>query len=447
MDRTITNMQYLKSPKFTSFHTIAINIFLIALMISNHYLSSYIHSEVYLFFNGFYLFLSLIIYICTLLIFRVSSVSNLSYLSLILRSFSSTFILATSIIFLAFLTSTSEIIKTDKLFNFLLIVFIFQTVVVVCCKIFYSLIKPKNIKNIMLVTDTDESRKHKIKKNISNDGEMVHIVETNQISKLIDFAIEKNIEAVYVYVDLKDLQKLENFIQKLSQYAFELYWILPEAIFSGPQFNLKNLIKLNSSPVTLDSNQYMLKRSLDVIGSLAVLIIALPIFISIALLIKLYDKGPIFYKQIRNGLHGKHIEIYKFRSMAINSDINNKPAINNDIRITPIGKFIRKTGIDEMPQLLNVLKGEMSLVGPRPHIPYETDLYSKNIMRYLVRHQVKPGLTGLAQIRYAGKTNVDLMRAKLENDLEYIYKWSFYLDLKILASTPIALWRHRKINL
>ena len=441
-------MTALQSSKSLSFHAIAINILLLVLMILNHYLNPYIHSKVYLFFNGFYLLLSLIFYIYILLFFRISSVSGLSYLSLIFRSFSSTLIMALSIVFLAFLTNTSEIIQRDKLFIFLSTLFIFQTALVISSKIFYGLIKPKDLKNIMIVSDADSLKKQEIQKFINDDIQISHHLSTNDIDKLIDLAIEKNIESVYVYLDSNDLHKLEDFIHKLSVYAFELNWILPDTLFPNSALNSKKqILKLNPSPITLDSNQYMLKRSLDVLGSLTVLIISFPIFIVFSIIIKLYDKGPVFYKQTRNGLHGKSFDIYKFRSMATNSDLNNKPVSNNDTRVTPIGKFLRKTSIDELPQLINVLKGEMSLVGPRPHIPYETDLYSKNIIRYLVRHQVKPGLTGLAQIRVVGKTNVELMRAKLKNDLEYIYAWSFFLDLKILALTPISLWRNRDVNL
>lgn len=441
-------MTVLQSSRSLSFHSIAINTLLAVFMILNHYLNPYIHSKVYLFFNGFYLLLSIILYIYILLFFRISSVSSLSYLSLILRSISSTLIMALSIIFLAFLTNTSEIIQRDKLFIFLCIVFIFQIALVISSKIFYELIKPKELKNIMIVSDADSLKKQEIQKLIIDDSQISHNLSTNDIDKLIILAIEKNIESVYVYLDSNDLHKLEDFIQKLSVYAFELNWILPDTLFQNPALNVKKqILNLNPSPITLDSNQYMLKRTLDVVGSLTVLLIFFPILIICSLLIKLYDKGPVFYKQTRNGLHGKPFFLYKFRSMVTNSGLNNKPVLNNDNRVTPIGKLLRKTAIDELPQLINVLKGEMSLVGPRPHIPFETDLYSKNILRYLVRHQVKPGLTGLAQIRVVGKTNVDLMRAKLKNDLEYINTWSFFLDLKILALTPISLWRNRDNNL
>jgi lipopolysaccharide/colanic/teichoic acid biosynthesis glycosyltransferase len=424
-------MTVLQSSRSLSFHALAINTLLAVFMILNHYLNPYIHSKVYLFFNGFYLLLTIILYIYILLFFRISSVSNLSYLSLILRSFSSTLIMALSIVFLAFLTNTSEIIQRDKLFIFLSTLFTFQIALVISSKIFYELIKPKELKNIMIVSDAGSLKKQEIQKLIIDDSQISHHLLINDIDKLINLAIEKNIESVYVYLDSNDLHKLEDFIQKLSVYAFELNWILPNTLFSNPALNSKKqILNLNPSPITLDSNQYMLKRSVDVLGSLTVLLISFPILIICSLLIKLYDKGPVFYKQTRNGLHGKPFDIYKFRTMITNSGLNNKPVLNNDNRVTPIGKILRKTAIDELPQLINVLKGEMSLVGPRPHIPFETDLYSKNILRYLVRHQVKPGLTGLAQIRVVGKTNVDLMRAKLKNDLEYINTWSFFQDLK-----------------
>lgn len=431
-----------------SFHSVAINILLVMFMFLNHYLNPYIYSEVYLFFNGFYLILMLIIYIYILLFFRISSITNLSYISLFMRSLSSLIVIALSIVFLAFLTSTSEIIQRDKLFIFLIALSVFQIIVVLSSKLFYELIKPKGTKNLMLVTNTKESKIKDIEASLINDQQIVHHLSILEIDKLIYLAIEKNIEALYVYLDSDGLDKLENIIQKLSIYAFELYWIMPDSLFLNHTISInKQIIRLNPSPVTLDSNQYILKRSLDVLGSLLILITALPLLIAVSLIIKLYDKGPILYTQNRNGLHGKPFKIYKFRTMKIKSDITNKPVLKNDSRITPFGNILRKTAIDELPQLINVLKGEMSLVGPRPHISHETNLYSKNIIRYLVRHQVKPGLTGLAQINVVGKTNVDLMRAKLENDLEYIYKWSFYLDLKILAQTPISLWRNRKINL
>ena len=133
--------------------------------------------------------------------------------------------------------------------------------------------------------------------------------------------------------------------------------------------------------------------------------------------------------------------------MRVGSDYLDQEVTHDDSLVTLIGRIIRKTSFDEIPQLLNVLRGEMSLVGPRPHILAETNRYSKEIITFLSRHQVKPGLTGLAQIRTRGKTStLELMQEKLDSDLEYISQWSIYLDLKILLNTPLSIWKNRNTN-
>jgi putative colanic acid biosynthesis UDP-glucose lipid carrier transferase len=168
----------------------------------------------------------------------------------------------------------------------------------------------------------------------------------------------------------------------------------------------------------------------------------------VVLAIKITDRGPILYSQDRYGHHGKTFKMLKFRSMEVGSDSSNDQVTAEDKRVTPIGKFIRQTSFDELPQLINVLKGDMSMVGPRPHIISDTDYYSEKILRFLTRHQVKPGLTGLAQISSRDKTSsVISMEAKLEKDLEYINNWSFYLDVTILLKTPISLWVNRNSTL
>ena len=275
------------------------------------------------------------------------------------------------------------------------------------------------------------------------------VFNTDEISLLIDYAVENGVEAVYISINSKKLNHLEPLIHDLSIYAFNLYWILPETIINKNKY--RNTIKpilLNASPVNLDTNQYLLKRSLDVLGAFFILVILSPIAILISLAIKLTDRGPILYSQFRHGQYGKEFKMYKFRSMAVGSDFSDQQVFDNDPRVTSIGKMLRKTSIDELPQLLNIIKGEMSLVGPRPHIISESNLYSKKILRFLTRNQVKPGLTGLAQIRARGKTNsIELMHEKLESDLEYISDWSFYLDIKIIINTPVSLWKNRHSNL
>ena len=161
----------------------------------------------------------------------------------------------------------------------------------------------------------------------------------------------------------------------------------------------------------------------------------------------LRDSAEEVENKVRHGQYGKEFNMLKFRSMRVGSDYLDQQVTHDDSRVTLIGRIIRKTSFDEIPQLLNVLRGEMSLVGPRPHILSETNRYSKEIISFLSRHQVKPGLTGLAQIRTRGKTNsLELMQHKLESDLEYINEWSIYLDLKILIKTPLSIWNNRNTN-
>ena len=202
------------------------------------------------------------------------------------------------------------------------------------------------------------------------------------------------------------------------------------------------------------------KRALDILVSMLALMLAIPILLPIALLIKLTSKGPVLFKQDRVGYRGKNFTFYKFRTMYQNSDtsahqeymkkhiLGNNEEINNgekdnplfkmtnDSRITPIGKFLRKTSLDELPQLWNVLKGEMSLVGPRPPIPYEVEEYQNWHYRRVI--EVKPGITGLWQVSGRNRTTFDEM---VRLDIQYARNWSFLFDVKILMKTFMAIFK------
>jgi len=184
------------------------------------------------------------------------------------------------------------------------------------------------------------------------------------------------------------------------------------------------------------------KRLFDYILAQIFLIILSPIFIIIGICIKLNSKGPIFFKQYRSGLNGKKFLIYKFRTMYIN-DCGGKliQAKINDKRVTSLGRFLRKWSLDELPQLINVLKGEMSLVGPRPHAVEHNQIYRKMIRGYMQRHASIPGLTGLAQIQgLRGETSdISKMEARINADLKYRSQWSIFLDIKILIKTIINI--------
>ena len=157
----------------------------------------------------------------------------------------------------------------------------------------------------------------------------------------------------------------------------------------------------------------------------------------LALLIRLESKGPIFLIQKRTGFDNREFQCFKFRSMAVNKDADARQAGRNDMRVTMIGRFIRRTSIDELPQFYNVLFGNMSVVGPRPHMLKHTDEYASKVDKYMLRHFIKPGITGLAQVRgYRGEIEQDSdIQNRIKFDIFYVENWSFLLDLKIIIQT------------
>ncbi len=179
----------------------------------------------------------------------------------------------------------------------------------------------------------------------------------------------------------------------------------------------------------------LIKRTMDIVGSIVGIIVTSPLMLLMCLIIKLTSPGPLIYKQERVGLHNQTFWMYKFRSMEVQPESEEKKAwtVKNDPRVTPVGKFMRHTSIDELPQLFNILKGNMSLVGPRPERPFFVEKFREEIPRYMVKHQVRPGLTGWAQVNgYRGDTSI---RKRIECDLYYIENWSIGFDIKIIFLT------------
>ena len=184
----------------------------------------------------------------------------------------------------------------------------------------------------------------------------------------------------------------------------------------------------------------MIKRLFDIVVSLiAIVIVSATILIPIIIAIKLSSKGPILFKQKRTGYRGREFVCLKFRTMKVNADADTRQATKDDPRKTKVGDFLRKTSLDELPQFLNVLYGNMSVVGPRPHMVKQTDEYRKLINRYMVRHTIKPGITGLAQVSgFRGQTEkLWQMEKRVEYDVKYIENWTFWLDIKIMVRTVL----------
>jgi putative colanic acid biosynthesis UDP-glucose lipid carrier transferase len=190
----------------------------------------------------------------------------------------------------------------------------------------------------------------------------------------------------------------------------------------------------------------VVKRFSDIIIALMSLAFIWPVMLAVASAVKLTSAGPVLFKQKRYGVDGKSINVYKFRSMTVMEDGDSvKQATKNDSRLTPIGGFLRKTSLDELPQILNVLEGSMSIVGPRPHANAHNKYYRKLIKGYMVRHKVKPGITGWAQVNgFRGETEtLDKMEQRVNYDLDYLRSWSLWMDLKIIMLT-VSLVLKRK---
>lgn len=206
------------------------------------------------------------------------------------------------------------------------------------------------------------------------------------------------------------------------------------------------IFRRKKEPLCLVKNK-MLKRIFDIIFSSLVVLLIFPwLFPTIAILIKLQSPGPVFFSQDRTGYWNRPFKLLKFRTMRVNSESDKRQATKDDNRITPIGAFLRKTSLDEFPQFLNVLRGEMSIVGPRPHMLQHTKDYARLINTYMIRHEVKPGITGWAQVNgWRGPTvEVYQMKKRVEYDVQYIEGWSIWFDFKCIALTVLQMIRGEK---
>jgi exopolysaccharide biosynthesis polyprenyl glycosylphosphotransferase len=201
------------------------------------------------------------------------------------------------------------------------------------------------------------------------------------------------------------------------------------------------ILNLRASPQTYLS--FVLKRAMDLVGAIFGLVVLSPVFLLLATLVKLSDGGPVFYHQERMGLNGRRFLMYKFRTMRVDAENETGPvwASTSDGRRTGLGSFLRRTSLDELPQLWNVLVGDMSLVGPRPERPYFIGKFRESIPRYMLRHAVKAGMTGWAQVNgWRGNTS---LRKRVQYDLYYIAHWSIWLDIRIILLTFVRVLRDR----
>jgi len=284
----------------------------------------------------------------------------------------------------------------------------------------------------------------KIPENIALGLEFPLLGNVCNIKKILE---NNNIQRIYLALPLKYSARVEELNNLLREYQVDLIWVLDISDWSLMNPSIREvsgypIVSLNESLANSLRVQIRIKHFFDKLVSLISIILLLPVFIIIALSIRFSSKGPIIFKQKRHGFNDEEIMIFKFRSMVEHVDNIVVQASKNDKRVTKVGGFIRKTSLDELPQLFNVLLGSMSLVGPRPHAIKHNTYYSNEINNYMLRHRIKPGITGLAQINGCrGETEtLDKMEQRVKYDMKYINEWSLFLDLKILLKTPFSLF-------
>lgn len=260
-----------------------------------------------------------------------------------------------------------------------------------------------------------------------------------KIEELEKILAENDLDEIGITLSLEDYDRLEEIVNVCEKSGVHTKFIpdYNRVIPSSPYLeDLGGLAVINIRRVPLTNTANMVvKRLADIVGSLFCIILFSPVMLISAIGIKLTSKGPLIFKQERVGLHNKPFMMYKFRTMEVQKEEEEKKCWTkmNDPRVTPIGRILRKTSVDEMPQFFNVLKGDMSLVGPRPERPHFVEQFREEVPRYMIKHQVRPGITGWAQISgYRGDTSIP---KRIECDLYYIENWTFGFDIKILFLT------------
>ena len=265
------------------------------------------------------------------------------------------------------------------------------------------------------------------------------------LADLPQYVRDHDIDVIFINLPIRNVQRVSELIDELFDTTVSIYFIPDIFVFDLIQSRVTNIgglpaIALCESPFYGPSGS--VKRISDIVMASALLILLSPLMVTLALIIKLTSPGSVIFRQRRYGLDGEQITVYKFRSMRVSDDgAEIKQATRDDPRITPIGRILRKYSLDELPQLINVIQGRMSIVGPRPHAVAHNEEYRGVIKGYMLRHKVRPGITGLAQVNGCrGETrDVQDMRMRIEYDLDYLRQWSLGLDLAIILKTALVV--------
>jgi putative colanic acid biosynthesis UDP-glucose lipid carrier transferase len=261
------------------------------------------------------------------------------------------------------------------------------------------------------------------------------------LAALPQFVRDKNIQLIYLSIPMASQPRILQVLDELKDTTASIFFV-PDMfvtdLIQGRTGSVCGMPVISVCETPFTGSNGVAKRLSDIFLSILILLLIAPVLLAVAIAVRLGSPGPIIFRQRRYGLDGKELVVYKFRSMTVTEDgAAVQQATKNDSRITPLGAFMRKTSIDELPQFVNVLQGRMSIVGPRPHAVAHNELYRKLIKGYMVRHKVKPGITGWAQVNgFRGETDtLEKMQGRIDYDLDYLRNWSLKLDLHIIFRT------------
>ena len=269
------------------------------------------------------------------------------------------------------------------------------------------------------------------------------MTEINKLDRLEIQAKRGDFDILYIALPTTARAKIVEIIDRLADTTVSVYMVpdyFTTSLFHGKWSNLEGIPLINVYDTPFWGADGWVKRLQDIALSMLFLLVAAIPMTLIAVATKLSSPGPVLFKQRRYGVDGKEISVWKFRTMRVCEDGDKiQQASQNDPRVTKLGAFLRRTSLDELPQFINVLTGQMSIVGPRPHAVAHNELYRKQVKGYMLRHKVRPGITGWAQINgWRGETDaLHKMEKRVEFDLWYIRNWSSWLDLKIIALTAV----------
>ena len=277
------------------------------------------------------------------------------------------------------------------------------------------------------------------------------VISIPTIDGIADYVTSKGIDELWITLPMAAASELQALHYLLRNVLADVRWIpntLSMRVLSMQMVDFLGFPALDLNSPVSHGSQGLVKALFDKLFSFAVLVGISPLLLAIAAGIKMSSPGPIFFKQSRLGLNGRKFDVYKFRAMSVHREQGTvTQARQNDARITPFGAFLRSRSLDELPQFLNVLLGDMSVVGPRPHALAHNEIYKGLLEQYMLRHRVKPGITGWAQIHgYRGETDtVDKMAKRVQFDLYYIQNWSLWMDLRIVLRTALGGWTGKNV--